>query len=121
EKDYIVKVTPNVKEVRPYTVCAIVKNLKLDNEKIKELIYTQEKLHATIGRKRKKVAIGIYPLDKIKFPIKYDALKPGNIKFQPLDSKKELSANNILKKHPTGKEYANLLKGFSKYPVFIDS
>jgi len=121
EKSFIVKVTQNVKEVRPYTVCAIVKNLKLDDEKIKELIYTQEKLHTTIGRKRKKVAIGIYPLDKIKFPIKYDALKPGNIKFQPLGSKKELSANQILKKHPAGKEYANLLKGFSKYPVFIDS
>ena len=29
----------------------------------------QEKLHATVGRDRKKVAIGVYPLEKIVLPI----------------------------------------------------
>ena len=69
EKDYKVIIDPSVKEVRPYTACAIVKNLKLDDEKIKEIIEMQEKLHLTIGRKRKKVAIGIYPLEEINLPI----------------------------------------------------
>ncbi len=63
----------SVKDVRPYTVCAIAKGLKLDDAKIKELIQIQEKLHITFGRKRKKVAIGIYPLENIKFPIRFIA------------------------------------------------
>ena len=84
EKDYKVIIDPSVKDVRPYTVCAIVKELILDENKIKELIDVQEKLHNTIGRRRKKVAIGIYPLDKIKLPITFKAMEPDKIKFIPL-------------------------------------
>src|SRR3989344_97340 len=73
EKDYRVIIDSSVKDVRPYTACAIVRGLSLDDEKIKELIEIQEKLHITIGRKRKKMAIGIYPLEKIKLPITFKA------------------------------------------------
>ncbi len=38
EKEFKVKVDASVKEVRPFTACAIVKNLKFDDEKIKEII-----------------------------------------------------------------------------------
>jgi phenylalanyl-tRNA synthetase beta chain len=37
---------------------------------IKGLIDLQEKLHGSYGRNRKKLAIGIYPLEEIKLPIK---------------------------------------------------
>ena len=121
EKDYIVKVDSSVSKIRPYTVCAVVKELKFDNEKIKEIIEIQEKIHFTLGRKRKKLAIGIYPLEKIKFPITYKALKPAEIRFVPLESEKEMNGLEILKNHPTGKEYAHLLKGMEKFPVFIDA
>ena len=40
-------IDPSVKEVRPFTACAIVKGLKFDDEKIKEVIQIQEKLHIT--------------------------------------------------------------------------
>ena len=121
EKDYEVIVDSSVKEVRPYTVCAIVKKLNLNNEKIKELIDIQEKLHFTVGRKRKKLAIGIYPLEKIKLPITYTALEPDKIKFIPLEATKEMSGLEILQRHPTGRDYAHLLSGKSKFPVFIDA
>ncbi len=121
EKNYTVIVDSSVKDIRPYTACAIVKGLKLDDEKIKELIEVQEKLHITLGRKRKKLAIGIYPLDKIKLPITLKALEPDYIKFIPLESDKEMSGLQILQKHPTGKEYAHLLAGKSKFPIFVDS
>lgn len=121
EKDYEVKISNAVKKVRPYTACAIVRNISLDNDAIKEIIGLQEKLHTTIGRKRKKVAIGIYPLDKIKFPIKYTALPPEKVRFVPLDFDKEMDGNQILQKHPIGKEYAHLLENQEEYPVFIDS
>jgi len=121
EKDYEVIIDSSVRDIRPYTTCAIVKKLELDEEKIKELIEIQEKLHITIGRKRKKVAIGIYPLEKIKLPIIFKALEPDKIKFLPLEADKEMSGLQILQKHPTGKDYAHLLSGKAKFPIFIDS
>jgi phenylalanyl-tRNA synthetase beta chain len=121
EKNYKVNIDSSVKNIRPYTACAIVKKLKLDDEKIKEIIEIQEKLHLTLGRKRKKVAIGIYPLEKIKLPITLKALEPDKIKFVPLESEREMSGLEILQRHPTGREYASLLAGKEKFPIFIDS
>ncbi len=121
EKDYRVIIDSSVKDIRPYTACAIVKRLKLDDEKIKELIEIQEKLHLTIGRKRKKVAIGIYPMEKIKLPITYKALEPDKIKFLPLEAEREMSGLQILQKHSAGREYAHLLSGKARFPIFIDA
>jgi phenylalanyl-tRNA synthetase beta chain len=121
EKDFEVKIDKSVKKVRPYTVCMIVKNLKLSDEKIKELIDIQEKLHLTVGRKRKKLAIGIYPLEKIKLPIKYLAKKPEEIKFQPLEFPRELTGRQILSQHPAGREYAHLIEKSELFPIFMDA
>ena len=120
EKDYEVKVDSSVKDVRPFTACAIIRGLKFDDKKIKEIVEIQEKIHSTVGRQRKKLAIGIYPLEKIALPITYKALEPDKIKFQPLEHPKEMSGLEILQRHPTGKEYAHLLAGKIKFPIFID-
>ena len=114
-------IEPSVNDVRPYTACAVVKNLKFDDEKIKEIIQIQEKLHITYGRNRKKAAIGVYPLEKIQFPIRYKALEPNQIKFQPLESEKEMTGLQILSQHKTGRDYGHLLEGKEKFPIFIDA
>jgi len=116
-----VLIDASVKDVRPFTACAIVKNLHFNDEKIREIIQIQEKLHVTFGRNRKKLAIGIYPLEKIKLPIKYFAADPNKIKFRPLEFPKEITALQILSQHPTGREYAHLLEGKSLFPFFADS
>ena len=121
KSNYKVIIEESVKNVRPYTACAVIKNLKLNNERIKQIIQLQEKLHITFGRNRKKIAIGIYPLENIKFPIRFLALQPEKIKFQPLDESKEMNGNEIIEKHPAGKEYGHLLKNKKFYPVFIDA
>ena len=110
----------SVKKVRPFTSCAIVKGIRFDDNTINEVIDIQEKLHGSYGRNRKKLAIGIYPLEEIKLPIRFLARKPEEIKFQPLESEKEMSAAEILEKHPAGKEYSPLLAGKIKFPLFID-
>ncbi len=114
-------VDKSVKDVRPYTACAIVKGIKFDDEKIKEVINIQEKLHITYGRNRKKVAIGIYPNEKIKYPIRFLARNPYDIKFRPLDSKNVMDGFEIVRTHSTGKEYGYLLEGKDKFPIFIDA
>ena len=120
EKDFKIIIDSSVKNIRPYTACAIVKGLKFDDEKIRELIDIQEKLHLTLGRKRKKFGIGIYPLEKIKIPITYKAMEPDKIKFIPLESEREMSGLEILQRHPIGKDYAHLLAGKANFPIFID-
>jgi len=121
EKDYKVIIDKSVKQVRPYTACAIVKNLKFTKEKILEIIEIQEKLHLSYGRNRKKLAIGIYPLETIKLPITYSAKKPEDIKFHPLEFPKEINGRQILSQHPTGREYAHLLKDAEVFPIFQDA
>jgi phenylalanyl-tRNA synthetase beta chain len=121
EKDFVVSVDKSVKSVRPHTVCAIVKGLRFDDAKIKEIVDIQEKLHNSLGRKRKKLAIGIYPLDKIKLPIRFVGRKPEDIKFLPLEAKAEMTGKQILRGHPAGREYADLLKDMDVFPIFVDS
>lgn len=121
KKGFEVKIMPSVKDIRAYTACAIIKGISFSKERIRDVIEMQEKLHATIGRNRKKLAIGIYPLEKIKLPIKYEARKPSEIRFVPLEMNQEMNGLQILHRHPTGKEYAHLLEGFEKFPVFVDS
>ncbi|MFH1849579.1 MAG: phenylalanine--tRNA ligase subunit beta [archaeon] len=114
-------VEKSVKKVRPYTACAIVKNLVFDDEKIREVVQIQEKLHVTFGRHRKKAAIGIYPGDKIKYPVHFAAKRPEDIVFRPLEFPREINARQILSQHPAGREYGHLLEGLELFPVFIDA
>jgi phenylalanyl-tRNA synthetase beta chain len=111
----------SVTKIRPFTACAIVKELKFNDERIRETIQIQEKLHVTFGRNRKKLAIGIYPLEQIKLPIKYFAEDPNKIKFRPLEFPRELTGLQILSQHPTGREYGHLLEGKEKFPFFADA
>lgn len=121
QKNFSVNVDSSVKKIRPFTACAIIKNINLDDKKIKQIIELQEKLHTTIGRNRKKVAIGVYPLEKISLPISYTARKPNNIRFAPLGSQREMNGYQILSRHPTGRSYAHLLEEKEKFPIFIDA
>ena len=121
EKNFEVTIDKTVKEVRPFTACAIIKDIKFDDEKIKEIINIQEKIHTTLGRNRKKIAIGIYPLEKITLPIKLEARSPKDIKFIPLEADREMNGLQILQSHPTGREYAHLLEGKEKFPIFVDA
>ena len=117
----VVAVDGSVAGVRPYTVCAIIKGLSLDDEKIREIVQVQEKLHVTHCRKRKKGAIGIYPMESITFPITYCAKAPSDIRFRPLEEDREMSAEELLLENPTGQEYGHLLEGLDAYPLFIDA
>lgn len=107
--------------MRPYTACAIVKNLRLTDERIRELMQLQEKLATTHGRNRQKSAYGIYPLEGITFPVAYTAKEPDTIKFKPLGFSREIVASEVLEIHPKGKMYRHITEGWKKFPFFIDA
>ena len=118
---YKVIVEDSVKKSRPFTVCAVVKNLKFNEDNLKEIIDFQEKLHTTFARGRKKAAIGMYPLENITPPIYYKAERPEKFSFIPLDFSESMTGKEILEKHPKGIDYKHLLEKCDKYPIFIDS
>ena len=119
--DYKIIIDSSVEKVRPFTACAVIKNLNLTEDNIKSIIQLQEKLHTSFGRNRKKAAIGIYPLEKIKFPIKYLALPPNKINFIPLDYSENMNGSQILAKTSTGRDFAHLLENEPLYPIFQDA
>lgn len=119
--DHTVIVDSSVKDVRPFIAAFVAKGKKVDDYLIKQVIQLQEKLCESFGRRRQKIAIGVYSYGKITFPVYYKATSPESIKFTPLEFKKEMTQAEILKEHPKGKEYAWILKGKSRYPLLVDS
>ena len=117
---YMVNVDSVTKPIRPYIVCAAITGMTFTDESIKSLMDIQEKLHITHARKRRKAAIGVHDLDKIKFPLLYTAKDP-SFKFIPLGEEKEMTLDNILKHTEKGKDYSWVLKGKEKYPLLMDS
>lgn len=121
KSDIEITVSPDIAAIRPYIAAALVKNLRIDDDILKELITVQEKLHATFCRRRKIAAIGLYPYHKICPPISYYAEDPTKILFRPLGYDTEMTGYEILQKHETGQEYRFLLEGQDKYPLLVDS
>ncbi len=119
ESDITVNVDKSVENVRPYIVCALVKNINIDDITIKSMMDFQEKLHLTVGRKRKKLAIGLHDADKVQPPFSYTTESP-EFEFVPLGFDKSMSLRDILDKHPKGIEYGDILKGKDRYPIILD-
>jgi phenylalanyl-tRNA synthetase beta chain len=126
---YKMKAGKGVEASRPFVRCAVVKGVHFDDESIKDAMQMQEKLHDTVGRKRKKVAVGLHNLDAIRFPLEYAAGK--GERFVPLEMDAEMGLDEILDKHPKGVAYAHLSRnakvvikdadGVISYPPIINS
>ncbi len=113
---------------RPCIACAVLRNLRFDNERIKLLMNLQEDLHWALGRDRKLASIGVYDLDKLNVSgpaFRYRAVEPDELHFVPLgfspsDPAASLTPRQILARHKTGVAYAHLLSKFSAYPLLTD-
>lgn len=121
KSNIVVHVDKSLYNIRPCTVCAVVKGLNITDEILKQMIQLQEKISITFGRNRREIAIGVYDLNKIKPPIYFTSTKPNENAFIPLEFNKKLTPKQILEQHPKGKEYGHLLEGKSSYPIFLDS
>ncbi|MBO3769658.1 MAG: phenylalanine--tRNA ligase subunit beta [Thermoproteota archaeon] len=110
-----------LKSIRGVLCSAVVRNIQLSEEDLKEIINIQEVLHQGIGRNRRKVSIGIHDLDKIKPPVYYIAADPEKTSFKPLGMDRSMTLNQILSEVDKGVEYGHIIKSFEKYPLIIDS
>ncbi|ERH00116.1 MAG: phenylalanyl-tRNA synthetase, beta subunit [Haloquadratum sp. J07HQX50] len=130
DAEFTIEVTDTVPSDRPYVTAAIARGVRLDRNILDSLIQLQEKLHATIGRQRAKGAIGIHDLTMLKGhrvsedasgpSITYTGVDPSEDCFVPLDADRELTPQEVLDEHPTGRKYAELVSEYDRYPAIYD-
>lgn len=118
---YELIVDNKLKNIRAFITGFGVKNINITETLLLELIQNQEKLCTNFGHARRDIAIGIYKLARIKFPVYYKAIKPTDIKFVPLEFEEKMDLNEILEKHPKGIEFGHIIKEYKYYPVIVDN
>lgn len=120
ESEWKIFVENKVLGVRPRIVGCVVKNLRMSDEIIRSLMEVQEDLHWTIGRNRRRMAVGVHDLEKVNFPLRYTAVD-ADFSFVPLDFDRSMTIAEILREHPKGKEFGFILEGGEVYPIILDA
>ena len=116
-------VKPETHDVRPYCVAAIVRNVTFTEDSYNSFIDLQDLLHQNICRRRKLVSMGTHDYDHFEGPITYEALKPEDIKFIPLNETKEMNGIEFMEHYSKDKylkEYLPIIRDKERYPVFYD-
>ncbi len=108
----------SVRDVRPVLGSAIVHNVQLDENQLASLIQLQEKLHDTLGRGRRKMAIGLHDMAGIQPPFTYKAVGREEVRFVPLGRFAPMTPEQILLEHDKGREYAHLVG--ARCPLITD-
>ncbi|MBP1449964.1 MAG: phenylalanine--tRNA ligase subunit beta [Thermoproteus sp.] len=106
-------------EERPYALMAVVRDLRLDDEAIIQMIQLQEKLHDSYGRDRRKIAIGFYDLGKIKPPIYYKRVSAED-EYIPLGAGAPMKIREMFEATDKGRKYAGLIRRDAP-PALVDS
>ena len=112
-------VDPQLAEIRPVLGAAVIRGVEFDDESIQSIMSLQEALHWAVGRGRSKVAIGIHDMDTVKPPFHYIASCRSR-GFVPLDFTEKMTMDEILEKHPKGRDYAKIVKDFPLFPLIVD-
>jgi phenylalanyl-tRNA synthetase beta chain len=114
-------VSPGLEQVRPYVAACTARGYRVTEQGLAQLIQTQEKLAEIFGHKRKTVSIGLYQLQKIRFPVTYELVKADEARFTPLGMETVMTLSEILMVHPKGLEYGHILAGQSRLPLLRDA
>ncbi|KAG8233402.1 hypothetical protein J437_LFUL013395 [Ladona fulva] len=127
-----------VKAIRGYIICCIIRNLKFTDETLKRFIQVQTKLHDGVCGRRNLSTIATHDLDKIPpGNLTYTAMPPDKIIICPLLKDEEVTASSLysqlqdeaeaLRKEKKRSAYSGihrylyLLEGKPLYPCLLDS
>lgn len=125
----VMNVTHATKQIRPFVVCAILKDVTFTQERYNSFIELQDQLHRNLCRLRTLVAIGTHDMDTVKGPFAYDARAPSDISFVPLthsSTDQSFTASELLHVYETDvackhlKPYVPIIKDSPVYPVVLD-
>ncbi|XP_034392911.1 leucine-rich repeat-containing protein 47 [Cyclopterus lumpus] len=132
-----VTVGAEVKDVRPYLVCCVVRGMNLQpGNALKRFLMAQTKLHDDLCGKRTIATIATHDVQLIKAPLTYDVKLPTQLKVVSL-GRKEMTAVELIKQlqleadelrkqkkrqNVTGlHKYLQLLQGKAMYPCIVDA
>jgi len=118
----------NCNQIRPFVVCAILRDITFTPERYASFIDLQDQLHRNLCRQRTLVAIGTHDLDAVHSPFVYDARPPTDIEFVPLvPADRSFKANELMEFYETDKSvkhlkpYVPIIKDSPVYPVILDA
>mmetsp|Transcript_19762 Transcript_19762/g.33978 ORF Transcript_19762/g.33978 Transcript_19762/m.33978 type:complete len:594 (+) Transcript_19762:62-1843(+) len=117
-------VLPQTAAIRPFVVCAILRNITFTPSRYQSFIDLQDKLHQNICRKRTLVAIGTHDLDTVQGAFTYEALPPDHFSFVPLNKHDQYSGRGIIDLYSSDvkmKDYAKIIAHSPVYPVIFDA
>ncbi|XP_069550023.1 leucine-rich repeat-containing protein 47 [Brachyistius frenatus] len=132
-----VKVSAEVKDVRPYLVCCVVRGMSLKpGNALKRFLMAQTKLHDDLCGKRTIATIATHDVQLLKGPLVYGVKPPTQLKIVAL-GRKEMTAVELVRhlqveaeelrkqkkrQNVTGlHKYLQLLQGKSLYPCLVDA
>ncbi|HEY7570359.1 MAG TPA: phenylalanine--tRNA ligase subunit beta [Nitrososphaeraceae archaeon] len=105
---------------RPIIRGLVVKGLKLDAQAIKQLSSIQDDLHEGIGRRKIKSSIGIYPLNDIKFPLRYTSIS-NNLTFTFVKKSLPTIVSDLIN-HDIAIKYRQSHRNYdNKYSALLDN
>ncbi|XP_003471517.3 leucine-rich repeat-containing protein 47 isoform X1 [Cavia porcellus] len=132
-----IRVSPEVKDVRPYIVGAVVRGMDLQpGNALKRFLSSQTKLHEELCEKRTAATIATHDLRSVRGPLLYTARPPQDLKIVPL-GRKEAKAQELVRQLQLEAEeqrkqrkrqsvsglhrYLHLLDGKENYPCLVDT
>ncbi|CAG01763.1 unnamed protein product, partial [Tetraodon nigroviridis] len=132
-----VQVSAEVKDVRPYLVCCMVRGMHLKpGNALKRFLVAQTKLHEDVCDRRTTATIATHDLQLVKGPLTYGVKEPTQLKIVPLGRKEmtavelirhlQLEADELRKQkkrqNVTGlHKYLQILQGKTFYPCLVDA
>lgn len=127
-------VMPATSSIRPFVVCAILRDITFDEDRYASFIDLQDQLHRNLCRQRTLVAIGTHDLDSVKSgkgnSFVYDARKPEDICFVPLthdSTGEEFTGRTLLEHYSVDpackhlKPFVPIIQDSPLYPVVLDA
>ncbi len=114
----------SVKNVRPFCVSGIIRNVTFSQQAYDSFLDFQDKLHHNLGRRRTLVSIGTHDMDKTKAPYFYRAKKREDFSFTPLNQEKPMSGKEMMdfyKEDLNLKPYVEIVENSELIPLIMDS
>ncbi|XP_053431422.1 leucine-rich repeat-containing protein 47 [Nycticebus coucang] len=132
-----IRVSPEVRDVRPYIVGAVVRGMDLQpGNALKRFLAAQTKLHEDLCEKRTAATMATHDLHAVRGPLLYGARPPQDLKIVPL-GRREAKAKELVRQLQQEAEeqrkqkkrqsvsglhrYLHLLDGKENYPCLVDA
>ncbi|XP_005404193.1 PREDICTED: leucine-rich repeat-containing protein 47 isoform X1 [Chinchilla lanigera] len=132
-----IRVSPEVRDVRPYIVGTVVRGMDLwPGNALKRFLTSQTKLHDELCEKRTAATIATHDLRSVRGPLLYTARPPQDLKIVPL-GRKEAKAHELVRQLQLEAEeqrkqkkrqsvsglhrYLHLLDSKENYPCLVDA